>query len=169
MHPETKKAMKAGVAPAPEDPRLEEEAERRPRAWPQYQSHKVVSALKIAGFKGTGQGAELSFASVDHGPTPGQPEDAEHVWTHYDPLVVDPAFLAKHNPTVGDYVVRYADGYLSVSPAEVFDAGYTPLNLVVTGAKVVGAGGFSPPPDNSLAAQAARQQGLGWPGAGENG
>ncbi len=42
-------------------------------------------------------------------------------------LEVDAVYLAKHQPVVGGYYVRYADGYESFSPAEAFEQGYTAI------------------------------------------
>ena len=39
--------------------------------------------------------------------------------------VVSVDIFARATPRVGDYLVRYTDGYLSVSPAGVFEDGYT--------------------------------------------
>jgi hypothetical protein len=41
------------------------------------------------------------------------------------PIKVDGAYLAKHKPVAGGYFVVYKDGYLSFSPAEAFEEGYT--------------------------------------------
>ncbi len=41
---------------------------------------------------------------------------------------VDGAYMAKHNPEVGGYWVRYADGYESFSPCEAFEEGYSPVS-----------------------------------------
>lgn len=42
-----------------------------------------------------------------------------------DVLEVSPAWLRRHLPVVGGYVVRYEDGYTSFSPAKAFEDGYT--------------------------------------------
>lgn len=36
-------------------------------------------------------------------------------------------FFAKHNPQVGGYLVIYADGYMSFSPAKAFEDGYVAI------------------------------------------
>ena len=38
---------------------------------------------------------------------------------------VPPAWITRHQPEVGGYLVRYEDGYLSFSPARAFENGYT--------------------------------------------
>lgn len=40
------------------------------------------------------------------------------------------AWMEKHDPEAGGYLVRYEDGYESYSPAEAFEAGYTPIQGV---------------------------------------
>lgn len=81
---------------------------------PQYQCHKKVWALKIkdvvnlAGDAPEANGTELHFENE-----------------RYSPIVVDAAFVAKHNPAAGMYLVVYEDGYRSVSPAKAFEDGYT--------------------------------------------
>jgi hypothetical protein len=42
----------------------------------------------------------------------------------FDPFHVEAAWLAKHQPEIGGYVVLYEDGYMSFSPAEGFEGGY---------------------------------------------
>lgn len=39
-------------------------------------------------------------------------------------LQVAPLVFARYMPDPGDYLVRYADGYLSVSPKAAFEDGY---------------------------------------------
>lgn len=77
---------------------------------PKYKCHKRVSAAKIWNIF-----------------------EAEHVlnlvWC--DGLVgchqsVTPEWMEKHKPEEGGYFVVYEDGYTSYSPAEVFEAGYSP-------------------------------------------
>lgn len=40
-------------------------------------------------------------------------------------IIVNHAYVRKHNPQVGGYYVVYADGYESFSPAQAFEEGYT--------------------------------------------
>jgi hypothetical protein len=75
-----------------------------------YKCHKVVEAAKIAEVRAAdGDGKTLFFAADD-----GTMVQA----------VVDAAFVAKHNPQAGGYVVKYAGGYESYSPGEPFETGY---------------------------------------------
>lgn len=87
--------------------------------WPRYRSHKVVEALLIAAIvpvsnmpDGTGWSPSMLHFDDQAG---------------YTPLRVEPAWLQKHAPMEGGYLVRYPDGYLSWSPREAFEDGYSPL------------------------------------------
>lgn len=74
---------------------------------PLYKCHKKVKAFKID---------EITFDS-----------DSENraMLKGYCLVKVDHNYLKKHNPQVGGYYVRYADGYESFSPAEAFESGYS--------------------------------------------
>jgi hypothetical protein len=75
-----------------------------------FASHKVVEAAKITHF-----------------------EEPAHLVVHSDEVgkgaVVDvpESTFARYKPVPGDYLVRYADGYLSISPAKAFEEGYREL------------------------------------------
>lgn len=43
----------------------------------------------------------------------------------YSPIAVDANWYRKHDPQKGGYYVVYEDGYVSFSPAEAFEGGYT--------------------------------------------
>jgi hypothetical protein len=85
------------------------------QAMPQYQCHKTVWALKIL--------------RVDPDPTRQVVSEAARLLTFvepgYAPIRVEEAYVRKHNPQAGGYYVLYEDGYVSFSPAQVFEAGYT--------------------------------------------
>ncbi|MEE9471214.1 MAG: hypothetical protein V3W32_05790 [Gemmatimonadota bacterium] len=72
---------------------------------PRYKCHKEVHALKIIGIS-------EDRSTLYHG-------------RDFAPIDVEPAWVAKHDPQVGGYLVVYEDGYTSYSPAEAFEAGYT--------------------------------------------
>lgn len=91
-----------------------------------YVSHKIVEAGKIQGTKFTVVG---TLWQIEVG---GQ---------QYD---VPMDFCARGTPKIGDYLVRYADGYLSWSPAKVFEEGYVLLEDEVKYDCQVGAGGAAP-------------------------
>ncbi len=85
--------------------------EMPPAVYPRYKSHKIIEAFKIA-------------EVIPH------PEwDKESVLVPENPelvaINVTDEYMAKHNPQVGGYYVRYPDGYESWSPAEAFEDGYT--------------------------------------------
>lgn len=44
----------------------------------------------------------------------------------FEPFPVSPEYLQKHNPHVGGYYVRYADGHESFFTAEAFEAAVCP-------------------------------------------
>ena len=71
---------------------------------PKYKCHKEVHALKIAAINGE------VITPQDKG---------------YGEFTVSAAFIEKHAPKPGGYYVVYEDGYVSFSPAEAFEAGYT--------------------------------------------
>jgi hypothetical protein len=121
-----------------------------PHAWPLYQCHKQVRALKIAAILrapaccenaegvvcGEPRSAHTPEAArgdvgLDHDfiagtwDVPGAtivPQDPQ-----YPAFLVTEDFLEKHGPVAGGYIVKYADGYLSFSPAQAFEEGYSPL------------------------------------------
>ncbi len=75
---------------------------------PRWKSHKEVEAFKINHIN------------------PSPVHDA--VWDligETTRLEVGKAYMSKHNPQIGGYYVRYADGYESYSPAQAFEEGYT--------------------------------------------
>lgn len=79
---------------------------------PRYQCHKIVEALAILKVEGN------VLYPADEG---------------YSAFVVDRDFLRKVNSNVG-YYVRYADGYVSWSPAKAFEEGYTRIQPTLSGA-----------------------------------
>jgi len=78
-------------------------------ALPRYRCHKEVWALKIE---------RIDF-STETGATL-YPEDKA-----YRPLLVDLEWCRKHNPQAGGYWVQYKDNYISYSPADAFEEGYS--------------------------------------------
>lgn len=76
---------------------------------PQYRCHKVVRAGRIhtciAGVLGVQVGNSKAIVEV----------------------AVGRDWVEKHGPDNSGYLVAYEDGYLSYSPAEVFEAGYREL------------------------------------------
>ena len=81
--------------------------------WPEYKSHKVVQAIKVLDEVPLSNGWRI------------ETQDGGHI-------VVDVDWYNKHVPEhdatfAGGYLVKYADGYLSWSPAAAFEAGYSRL------------------------------------------
>lgn len=84
------------------------------KEFPRYRCHKYVGALMIKAIIPNPRGHELHFDDLT-----------------FVPMQVDDAWFAKHNPKAGGYLVQYDNGYLSYSPAEAFEQGYTAFPKVV--------------------------------------
>lgn len=81
--------------------------------WPQFRSHKIVRAVRI-----------ISTGSSPHGGLAAALESGENV-------VLDVDRCAQlRSAESGGYLVAYADGYVSFSPAKAFEEGYTAINAV---------------------------------------
>jgi hypothetical protein len=78
------------------------------RELPKYKSHKTVQACRIADIQKDLNGSAI-VTPADEG---------------CNPFSVTKEYMAKHDPQIGGYYVRYEDGYASYSPAEPFEAGY---------------------------------------------
>ena len=76
-----------------------------------YQSHKKVQAAKIVAVTESVNGLTFTYAD-GHGET----------------VYNDDPKIARYRPAVGDYLVQYADGYQSFSPAKAFEEGYSELD-----------------------------------------
>jgi len=77
---------------------------------PRYRCHKEVHALKVVSVQMNGEGDGSATLLVE---APYAGIQVTHDW------------LARHEPTVGGYYVVYKDGYVSFSPPEAFEDGYT--------------------------------------------
>lgn len=88
-----------------------------------YKSHKVVEAAEI-----------LSVVE-----NPSQPGAIAHLRGEKEQVALSPEWLQRHGSDlgvgalVGGYLVKYPDGYLSWSPKEAFEGGYTKITLVTDG------------------------------------
>lgn len=87
---------------------------------PQYQSHKKVWALKIASLSYDKDAAIADGNRETDGSAVITPAEAG-----YAPFIVNADYVKRHVPKVGGYYVQYEDGYVSYSPAEPFESGYT--------------------------------------------
>jgi hypothetical protein len=76
---------------------------------PRYQSHKIVEAAPIIAYERTEPCAV--WVRIDEAQT--------------EKIGVPADFFARAIPGVGDYFVRYEDGYVSWSPKQAFEDGYT--------------------------------------------
>lgn len=80
----------------------------------QWRSHKIVRAGK------------LMAQQVEHDESEGSSTlTVEDVNGAPCKVLVPANFFARGAPSPGDYIVIYDDGYVSWSPAKVFDEGYT--------------------------------------------
>lgn len=79
---------------------------------PQYQSHKRVWAAPIA------EPAMLTITGK------GQPQVTVLVGDERKPIDVPGDIFARGEPSPGDYLVVYPDGYKSWSPKGAFEEGY---------------------------------------------
>ena len=77
---------------------------------PQYQCHKIVKGSKIVEMEMQGSGGALVKL-----------EDKE------EPVMLLADFFLRFKPAVGAYLVVYENGYVSVSPTDAFESGYTRL------------------------------------------
>jgi hypothetical protein len=87
---------------------------------PKYKCHKEVRALKIADVKDVGNRS-------GNGELTEIVKEISFIEDGYDPIRVDGRWWGKHQPKPGGYYVVYADGYVSFSPAEAFEGGYTKI------------------------------------------
>lgn len=83
--------------------------------YPAYRSHKTVQAFKIKSIAQT-----EAHVAIPGGSWKLYPEDGT-----LHPAHVTHAWYEKHQPAVGGYLVQYADGYQSFSPAKAFEEGNT--------------------------------------------
>lgn len=83
----------------------------------EYQSHKRVNAEKILKII---LESEFDDEGVEDRPVVG---GARIMFDNYTFINVEPAFLKKHEPKVGGYIVIYGGGYTSWSPADAFEGG----------------------------------------------
>lgn len=74
-----------------------------------YRCHKYVTAARIIGV--TVSGSKVAELELDDGTT----------------IIPQPELTAPYHPVVGDYLVKYEDGYMSLSPAKAFEDGYSPV------------------------------------------
>lgn len=86
-----------------------ETSQNAQRELPHYISCKPVWALQIESITRTDGGWRLIFTNAD-----------------YAPRIVSNDWIEKRGAKAGGYLVQYADGYLSWTPNDVFEAGNTP-------------------------------------------
>lgn len=79
--------------------------------WPPYRTNKYVRAVRIAAMGNNDNGSVRIFPDGDMAPF-----DVPDHWR------------VKHTPMIGGYVIVYADGYMSWSPAGAFENSATRLD-----------------------------------------
>lgn len=88
---------------------------------PRYRPHKTVYALKV------------SRVEVMAGE---ENERLQNVILHFEDATFSPRKISTLNrpkPTIGWYMVEYEDGYISFSPANSFEDGYTRISGMTSG------------------------------------
>ena len=83
------------------------------KTFPTYRCIKKVQAFKIASIGNIGENKQAIY------------QDAQSF------IEVDDAWVIKHNPQLGGYIVLYKDGYISYSPAKAFEEGYVPDEMTM--------------------------------------
>lgn len=90
----------------------------------EYQSHKRVHGEKILKIIPE---AEVPEDAADRPEIGG----AQIVFDNMTFINVEPAYLEKHKPEIGGYVVIYKGGYASFSPAKAFEEGNTKVDTEI--------------------------------------
>lgn len=80
--------------------------------WVEYRSHKIVEARPIVAITEKGEGNRERLLWLD--------TETKEVFIPSEPVMMERAH-------VGDYAIRYKEGYRSISPKAVFEEGYTAI------------------------------------------
>jgi hypothetical protein len=78
---------------------------------PRYKCHKIVRAAQITTI--VNLGVEFGMGCIDSSGNPAYDIYVSHAW------------IDRHKPQIGGWVVQYDDAYLSYSPDDAFRSGYT--------------------------------------------
>ena len=97
------------------------------REMPRYKCHKQVWAFKIKSIEIIPRDTSKDIDGMSP-PEAGRTAIITPEEDGYSQFIVDEAYVNKHNPKEGGYYVVYPGGYLSYSPAEAFEEGYTRIN-----------------------------------------
>lgn len=81
----------------------------------EYFCHKVVRAAKIEWISHSNEQQDIFFLGLTY-------PNSKRV-----KITVSAEFMKKHEPQPGGYIVHYQNGYLSYSPAQAFEQGYTAI------------------------------------------
>jgi hypothetical protein len=117
-------------------------------SWPAYRSHKVVRAVQITRLVPHPVTPPMPVvANLGKGPEPHRlyfmpgNDPAGLAEEFYD---APATMFARYMPKVGDYLVAYDDGYLSISPKQPFEAGYRDAARQKLAAVIHSGGGVDP-------------------------
>ena len=94
---------------------------------PAYRFHKEVWALKIKEIEPAPKPTIAELEAILR-EDPNRTESPGAIIVpegHFGPIAVSLEFMTKHRPQVGGYLVYYKDGYVSFSPAQAFEEGYS--------------------------------------------
>jgi len=91
------------------------------REMPRYKCHKIVHALLIQAIVFDSDLARAAGRETDGTARITPAEEG------FAPFKVGADYLRRHKPEVGGYYVVYEDGYISYSPAEPFESGYSAM------------------------------------------
>lgn len=91
-----------------------------------YRSHKVVEAAPILAMSHLVGGPDRVVVEGDRRVVDGRTEAMG------EEIAVPKGFFARGTPAIGDYLVRYEDGYLSWSPKKAFEDGHSAIEREVS-------------------------------------
>ena len=93
--------------------------------FPLWRCHKIVGAVKIAKLEPVDLDADGLDTKVRAAMAGWQ--IATTTEPGFPPVALSLAFIERHKPEAGGYLVEYEDGYKSYSPDQAFERGYTRL------------------------------------------
>jgi hypothetical protein len=84
-----------------------------------FRSHKIVEAAEISGYQAIDYARGSRPVGDKSTVTVREADGSDFA------VQVPENFFARGKPEIGDYFVRYDDGYVSWSPKKAFEGGYT--------------------------------------------
>lgn len=116
-------------------------------ALPRWKCHKVVQAARIIDVLSRPLRLRLDV------------EFGEGKFTQDSWFQPKPDIASRHTPVPGDYLVRYDDGYLSLSPAKAFEEGYSAYPPTVESLQAILDADPDNPPESEAGAAAGASDG----------